>query len=175
MGQYLDALPLGHTVEVSGPAGNLVYRGQGQFEIRSSGIRSVRHLGLIAGGTGITPMYQLISEILAEQQIDRRLDLTIDLLFGNRSDDDVLLREQIEQLSSISAGRFRFWFTVDRATREEWKYSQGLISESLIKEHLPPPSDDVLICICGPPAMIQLACVPHLDQLGYSDTMRFTF
>ena len=174
MGEYLDHLPLGHTVEISGPAGSLTYKGQGRFAIRSrpGDASLVRHLGLIAGGTGITPMYQLLTALLHED--GRRTELTIDLLFANQSEEDILLREEIESLSANSAGRFRVWFTIDRAN-EHWKYSRGFVSESLIKEHLPPPSDDVLICICGPPPMIKLACLPLLRQLAYSDTMLYTF
>ena len=56
-----------------------------------------------------------------------------------------------------------------------WEYSQGFINEDMVREHLPPPSDDTLILMCGPPPMIQFACTPNLDKVGPSSSNRFTF
>lgn len=56
-----------------------------------------------------------------------------------------------------------------------WEYSQGFISEDMVREHLPPPGDDTLILMCGPPPMIQFACNPNLDRVGHASGRRFTF
>ncbi len=45
----------------------------------------------------------------------------------------------------------------------------------MISKHLPPPSDDTIILMCGPPPMINFACNPNLDKLGYNKEMRFSF
>jgi cytochrome-b5 reductase len=182
MTQYLDKLEIGHTIEVSGPSGNLIYKDNGLFDIRSRKpepfvTRHVRHLGLIAGGTGITPMYQILNEILKEQTSivpGQRVDIKIWLLFANQTEEDILLREELEQLAASNSDRFKLWYTVDR-NNEEWKYSKGFINDIMLKEHMPPPSDDVLICICGPPPMIKFACIPNLDKLGYTEDMIYTF
>jgi len=182
MTQYLDKLHIGHTIDVSGPSGNLIYKDNGLFDIRTRKpepfvTRHVRQLGLIAGGTGITPMYQILNEILKEQTSivpGECVDIKIWLLFANQTEEDILLREELEQLAALNSDRFKLWYTVDRES-EEWKYSKGFISENLIKEHMPPPADDVLICICGPPPMIKFACIPNLDKLGYTEDMRYTF
>jgi cytochrome-b5 reductase len=182
MTQYLDKLPVGHTIEVSGPSGNLIYKDNGLFDIRSRKpepfvTRHVRHLGLIAGGTGITPMYQILNEILKEQTSivpGQRVDIKIWLLFANQTEQDILLRDELEQFAATNSDRFKLWYTVDREG-EEWKYSKGFISDTMLKEHMPPPSDDVLICICGPPPMVKFACIPNLDKLGYTENMRYNF
>jgi cytochrome-b5 reductase len=182
MTQYLDKLSLGHAMDVSGPAGNLIYKDNGLFDIRTRKpepfvTHHVRHLGLIAGGTGITPMYQILNEILKEQASSgpsERPDIKIWLLFANQTEEDILLREELEQLAFSNSDRFKLWYTVDRES-DDWKYSKGFINETMLKEHMPPPSDDVLICICGPPPMIKFACVPNLDKLGYTENMRYTF
>lgn len=57
----------------------------------------------------------------------------------------------------------------------EWGYSKGFISQDMIKEHLPAPSEDTLILMCGPPPMINMACIPNLESLGYSAKMRFAY
>jgi cytochrome-b5 reductase len=96
------------------------------------------------------------------------------LLFANQTEQDILLREELELLAASNSDRFKLWYTVDRES-EDWKYSKGFINDTMIKEHMPPPSDDVLICICGPPPMIKFACLPNLDKLGYTENMRYTF
>lgn len=45
----------------------------------------------------------------------------------------------------------------------------------MLQEHMPPPSDQTLILMCGPPPMINFACIPNLDKLGYSKEMRFSY
>lgn len=56
-----------------------------------------------------------------------------------------------------------------------WTYSKGFVTADMIQEHLPAPAEDVLLLLCGPPPMVQLACHPNLDKLGYSQKMRFTY
>jgi cytochrome-b5 reductase len=182
MTQYLDKLPIGHTIDVSGPSGNLMYKDNGLFDIRTRKpepyiTRRVRRLGLIAGGSGITPMYQILNEILKEQTsivLGERVDIKIWLLFANQTEQDILLRDELELLAASNSDRFKLWYTVDRES-EEWKYSKGFINEAMLSEHMPPPGDDTLICICGPPPMIKFACIPNLDKLGYTESMRYTF
>ncbi len=182
MTQYLDKLHIDHIIEVSGPSGNLIYKDNGLFNIRPRKpepyvTRRVRRLGLIAGGTGITPMYQILNEILKEQTSivpSERVDIKIWLLFANQTEQDILLRDELEQLAALNSDRFTLWYTVDRGD-DEWKYSKGFINDTMLSEHMPPPSDETLICICGPPPMIKFACIPNLDKLGYTESMRYTF
>lgn len=56
-----------------------------------------------------------------------------------------------------------------------WKYSFGFINDEMIKSHLPPPSPDTVILMCGPPPMINFACIPNLDKLGYKPDARFSY
>ena len=56
-----------------------------------------------------------------------------------------------------------------------WTYSSGFISADMIKDHLFPPSDDDLVVMCGPPPMINFACIPNLDKLEYNPEMRFSY
>ena len=56
-----------------------------------------------------------------------------------------------------------------------WRYSEGFINADMIKEHLPPPADDTIVVMCGPPPMINFACKPNLDSLGYSAESQFAY
>uniref|UniRef100_A0A672JDN3 NADH-cytochrome b5 reductase n=1 Tax=Salarias fasciatus TaxID=181472 RepID=A0A672JDN3_SALFA len=175
MSQYLEGLKLNDTIDFRGPSGLLVYRGRGAFDIQpdkksAAERKTAKHLGMIAGGTGITPMLQIITAVMKDPQ-----DRTVcHLLFANQTEKDILLRPELEEIQVNHPERFKLWFTVDRAP-EDWEYSRGFISEEMVRDHLPPPGDDTLILMCGPPPMIQFACNPNLDKVGHSESRRFTF
>ncbi|XP_021942618.1 NADH-cytochrome b5 reductase 2 isoform X2 [Zootermopsis nevadensis] len=175
MSQYLDNMKLGDTVDVRGPSGRLVYLGKGAFAIKvlrkdPPTAVSVKKVAMIAGGTGITPMLQLIHHITRDPDDNTEMAL----LFANQSEDDILLKNELEEVATAHPSQFKLWYTVDRPS-EGWKYSVGFISDEMIKDHLFPPSQDTLVLMCGPPPMINVACVPNLDKMGYDAKLRFAY
>jgi NAD(P)H-flavin reductase len=59
MSQYLEKMALGDTIDVKGPLGHFIYEGRGYY--RSHGTPGfTARMSMIAGGTGITPMFQVI-------------------------------------------------------------------------------------------------------------------
>ncbi|KAI8929585.1 hypothetical protein BC831DRAFT_443298 [Entophlyctis helioformis] len=67
------------------------------------------HIGMIAGGTGIAPMYQLMRRIL-ENPADTT---TISLVYANRSPRDILLKSRIDELVQLHPGRVHVSYFVD--------------------------------------------------------------
>lgn len=51
----------------------------------------VDHIYMVGGGTGITPLYQIIQYVTEAEKTTERPDLT--LLFANRTEDDILVKE----------------------------------------------------------------------------------
>jgi cytochrome-b5 reductase len=45
----------------------------------------------------------------------------------------------------------------------------------MISSHLFPASADGVVLMCGPPPMINYACVPNLEKVGFTPDMRFAF
>lgn len=45
----------------------------------------------------------------------------------------------------------------------------------MIKEHLFAPANDTLIVMCGPPPMVNFACNPALEKLGYDKDLCFAY
>lgn len=175
MSQYLEGLRVGDVIDFRGPGGLLEYKGTGVFAVQPDKksppeTKSASSLGLIAGGTGITPMLQLVRAIIKDPS-DRT---TCHLLFANQTEKDILLRDELEEIQARNPDRFKLWFTVDHAP-EGWEYSQGFISADMIQEHLPPAGEECLVLMCGPPPMIQFACNPNLDKLGYRQSQRFAY
>ena len=65
MTQYLESLEIGETMLMSGPHGRLGYEGFGRFNLKSRPVTQVKtKIGHIAGGTGITPIYQVLQAAL---------------------------------------------------------------------------------------------------------------
>ncbi|XP_050499874.1 NADH-cytochrome b5 reductase 3 isoform X1 [Diabrotica virgifera virgifera] len=167
MTQHLESLKIGDTIDVRGPAGRIEYLGHGKFTVKK--LRkdppeeiTVKKVNLIAGGVGITPILQLIRHILKDPT-----DTTeCALLFANQTEDDILLRPELEEAVKSRPNSFKLWYTLDRPG-PDWKYSSGFINEEMLKEHLFPASDDALVLMCGPPPMINFACTPNLEKLGH--------
>ncbi|XP_068117863.1 NADH-cytochrome b5 reductase 2-like [Hyperolius riggenbachi] len=175
MSQYLDNLKIGDTIDFRGPNGLLVYMGRGKFAVRPDKksepqMKTTKHLAMLAGGTGITPMLQLIRHITQ----DPRDDTKCYLIFGNQTEEDILLRSELEAVAKSHPDQFKLWFTLDRPPKG-WKYGSGFITTDMIKQHLPAPSDNPLVLMCGPPPMIQFACQDNLTKLGYPENRRFAY
>lgn len=173
--QYLENLPIGEAVDVRGPSGLLIYETPGVLSIKpdkKSPASNVpfKKLNMIAGGTGITPMLQLIRQILKDPE-DNSL---MALLFANQTEEDILLREELEQAVLNHPDRLKIWYTIDRPN-EGWKYGTGFVSAEMIAENLYPPAEDTFVVLCGPPPMINFACIPNLDKLGFSPKLRFAY
>ncbi len=166
MSQYLDSLSLGDTVQVRGPLGRIEYLNDGKFKISNGPAFQVSHVGMIAGGTGITPMYQLISHVLRDEKNTSNLK-KLSLLFGNQHPEDILLRDQLEDMASTCPEQFRLAMTVDEVhAGQTWEGYTGYVSMDMIKASFPDPSSELLILLCGPPGMVKSA-ETLLLQAGY--------
>ncbi|KAL6480852.1 hypothetical protein MHYP_G00118850 [Metynnis hypsauchen] len=176
MSQYLNDMKIGDTIDFRGPNGLLVYNGNGQFAIRpdkksDARARKFRHVGMIAGGTGVTPMLQLIRCITADPTDNTKCSI----IFANQTEKDILLRKELDEVLRNHPDKLNLWYTLDKPPQAGWKYSAGFVDTAMIKEHLPPPANDVLIVLCGPPPMIQNACLPNLTKLGYKEENIFAY
>ncbi|GMI31326.1 hypothetical protein TeGR_g5702 [Tetraparma gracilis] len=127
---------------------------------------------MIAGGTGITPMLQVITHALVLDSKDKTT--TVSLLYANQTEADILVRGELEALEKAYPDRFKLHYTVDKAPAK-WKYSEGFIDEPMLKKHLKGPGEGVQVLICGPPPMIKFACLPNLEKLGFKEDNIFVF
>jgi len=169
MSQYFGGLIVGDSVNLSGPFGLVEYKGEGLFTWKGKSFRC-SNVGMIAGGTGITPMLQVISAIIKDPKDTTK----VSLLYANQTEEDILVRKELEDIAAAHPDRFKIWYTLDRPA-ENWKYSKGFISKELISAHFPPAGDDTVILMCGPPPMIKFACVPNLTDLGYNPASQIVF
>ncbi|KAF7596544.1 hypothetical protein BBP40_001418 [Aspergillus hancockii] len=149
-GRYLANLNVGDEVEFRGPKGAMRY---------SKGLCT--KLGMVAGGTGITPMYQLIRAICEDER-----DMTeISLIYANRTEADILLREELEAFARRYPKNFKLWYMLDSAP-EAWAYGTGFVNQEVLSQQLPGPSKDTKVLLCGPPGMVN-ATKKTLVAMGF--------
>ncbi|KAJ9516208.1 hypothetical protein QJQ45_024640 [Haematococcus lacustris] len=158
MSQILNKLEVGQSMLMRGPKGSLTYKPNMK-----------QHIGMLAGGTGITPMYQVLNAIL-KNPADKT---QVSLLFGNITADDILMRDELEQLARSHPSRFKMYHVLNVAP-DSWTQGVGFITPELIKEHMPPPGPDTLVLRCGPGPMND-AMKKHLGALGYDEGSQFQF
>ena len=128
-------------------------------------------------------MLQIIKAILK----DTGDETEVSLLFANQTEDDILVRSELEWLAKRNPNNFKLWYTLDRPSEGSlaiccvvecfvgWQYSSGFVNMDMITGHLPPPGEDTLILMCGPPPMIKYACIPNLENLGFTEKMYIAF
>ena len=107
------------------------------------------HIALIAGGTGITPMYQLINAIFRNADDKTK----VSLVYANTTEDDILLKKEFEDLENTYPQRFRAFYMLENPPHG-WTQGKGRINKELLKTVLPEPKmENIKIFVCGPPGM----------------------
>ncbi|ORX72223.1 ferredoxin reductase-like protein [Linderina pennispora] len=146
---HLAGLKIGDSISVRGPRGAFRYTPN-----------MVRHIGMIAGGTGITPMYQIVQHILDNPEDKTR----VSVIFANVNEDDILLKEQLDKWASEHEG-FEISYVLNNPP-EGWTGGVGFVTKDMIQKSLPAPAEDIKVLLCGPPPMVK-AMDANLTELGY--------
>ncbi|KAH9946681.1 NADH-cytochrome b5 reductase [Amylocystis lapponica] len=148
--RYVSLLKIGDNIRVKGP--------KGQFKYHPS---LSTHIGMIAGGTGITPMLQIIRAAL-KNPLDRT---KLSLIYANVNIEDILLKKELDQLAASHANRFTVFYVLNNAP-EGWTGGVGFVSKEQIEKYMPPTSDNNKVLMCGPPPMLS-AMKKYLAELNY--------
>lgn len=149
-GGYLEKLQIGDEVKFRGPKGAMRYK---------RGL--CKNIGMLAGGSGITPMYQLIRAICEDDQDTTK----ISLIYANRSEKDILLRQELDAFARRYPKNLQVYYLLDSAPKS-WTGGVGYVTKELMAERFPPVGVDSKVMICGPPGMVN-AAKKSLVELGY--------
>nr|CAD1828979.1 unnamed protein product [Ananas comosus var. bracteatus] len=158
MSHHFREMRVGDYLSVKGPKGRFKYQ-PGQ----------VRAFGMLAGGSGITPMFQVTRAILENPKDQTK----VHLIYANVTYDDILLKEELDALASNYPKQFKVSYVLNQPP-EGWNGGVGFVSKEMIQTHCPAPAPDIQILRCGPPPMNK-AMGAHLDDLGYTKEMQFQF
>lgn len=113
----MATLKVGQTLKVKGPKGAMVYKPN-----------MVRHFGMIAGGTGITPMLQIIRAVIRGRALGDKTE--VDLIFANVNKEDILLKEDLDELAAKDSG-FRVHYVLNNPP-EGWTGGVGFVTPDMI-------------------------------------------
>lgn len=147
---WLNKLNVGDTVDIRGPKGEMKYHKN-----------LVKELGMVAGGTGITPMYQIIRRICEDPKDDTKLTL----LYANKTKEDILLKKELDNFASTT-DQFKVHYVLSDPP-ENWQGKTGRITQQMIEQHLPGPAgEDSKVLLCGPDPMTE-AMSKFLQERGF--------
>ncbi|KAG0341343.1 NADH-cytochrome b5 reductase [Podila humilis] len=141
MSSHIHSLKPGDTLSVKGPIS--------KYPLKANQHQSV---SLIAGGSGVTPMYQIISGLLK----DKTDKTKINFIFANVSPEDIILKKELDAFAKEHPDRFKVTYVVDKAG-EDWKGPTGYVTLDMVKKYMPEiGSEGNKAFICAPPAMMTL-------------------
>jgi len=119
MSQFMGRLKVGDTLGLSGPWGQIEYTAPGTFVHLKKTLKKSK-VGMLAGGTGITPMLQILTAIF-ENPMDKT---SCSLLYANKTEADILVRDMLEELAAKFPQRLTVHYTLDAPPAQGWKYSK---------------------------------------------------
>jgi ferredoxin-NADP reductase len=131
----LKALKEGDWARIDAPYGKFTFEGEHE------------KIGLLAGGIGITPLMSI-----CKYCTDKRLNTKITLLYGNRTENDIAFRRELETMQEQNAN-LKVVFILNEAN-SEWRGATGIIDAEMVKKEIPDYKEAVFYT-CGPPAMVE--------------------
>ncbi|KLO16146.1 cytochrome-b5 reductase [Schizopora paradoxa] len=169
---YIHNLKPGESLSIKGPIPKFPYK-----------INEFDNVALIGGGSGITPLHQILTYALADKSNKTKFTL----IYSNVTEKDILLREEFDELKKKYPDTFNVIYFLDKAEKD-WKGEKGYISKEIIKNSVagPEAGDKVKVFVCGPPGQVAALSGKKdgmkqgelggiLKELGYKDDQVFKF
>jgi cytochrome-b5 reductase len=167
--KHVHGLQVGNKVEFKHIPFNVKI--QHPFKAQTEAAGPVRTVSMLCGGTGIAPMYQAMHKVLS----DSTDDTVVTLLYGNRSEADILLRKELDALAAKHPAQLKLHHILGAApgdpAPEGWTGEVGWIDEEKIKRLCAAPAADTLVFVCGVPALYTALCGPRGDKSLPEDTV----
>jgi len=132
-------------------------------KIQAPTFASCSHIGMIVGGTGITPMIQALHAILGGESNKKT---KVVMLYGSRDSKDILAQDLLKSWEEEYPQNFEVVHVLSHEPDDSsWKGKRGFIDKELIKEKFAPSDEkEQLIMVCGPPPMYKVFCGPRDDK-----------
>ncbi|EIW58264.1 uncharacterized protein TRAVEDRAFT_47429 [Trametes versicolor FP-101664 SS1] len=163
---YLDCMKEGEEIDIRGPSGGITYKGHGDFDIEGIEYHFDK-VNLVAGGSGLTPHWQLVHAVL----MDPSDNTLVSLIDSNKTYDDILMRDELQKYAEEHSDKFKIWHVISDPPKEKTnvKFTEGRLNKDIMEEHFYPAADNVAAFLCGPPGLIEKAAVPGLKEMGFED------
>lgn len=122
----------------------------GDFTLETDAAAS-RHLVMVAGGVGITPLVSLAETVLRAERASR-----VTLLCGHRREDEIIFRRRLETLAHEFAPRLVVRHALDEAPGR-WDGMRGALDGAQVLQAIGTEGVEAWF-VCGPEPMMQSVC-----------------
>lgn len=146
-----DTVKEGDLLDISAPAGRFTFTGS-----------EAQSIALVGAGVGITPLMSILRFLT-----DRHWAGYIHLINSNRTESDIIFRQEIEALRQ-SNPNLHLTLTLTRPNGSAWDGATGRIDGALLRSVIPDVTG-MPFYICGPAEMIA-ATRAILRDLGVADS-----
>ncbi|PVG02932.1 ferredoxin reductase-like protein [Serendipita vermifera] len=139
---YIHSLNVGDKLAFKGPIKKWSYK-----------LNEFEQVGLIGGGSGITPLYQIVTHALRDPSNTTKFTL----LYGNLTEKDILLREEFDNLKKKYPKTFDVVYFVDKKDSKDASVHTGYITKDDINKYVG-KSDlggKIKVFVCGPPGQMK--------------------
>jgi ring-1,2-phenylacetyl-CoA epoxidase subunit PaaE len=140
-----DHLKAGDTIEVVTPIGHFN---------TSLDAEHARSYALVAAGSGITPILSILATILETEP-----NSSVTLIYGNRTVQDIMFLEELEDLKNLHPDRFAMFHVLSREEQDIALFHGRIDREHLgqFLDQLVRPEDVDEWFLCGPREMVDSA------------------
>ena len=134
----LDKLKIGDWARLKMPYGSFVFEGQ------------YKKIAFLSGGIGIAPIRSICKFVT-----DMRLAADIVLLYGNNKEEDIIFRQDLDQMQSVNKNiHIVYTLTSSDIDSKIWQSRVGFIDDKMITQEIPDFNERTFY-ICGPPKMVE--------------------
>lgn len=172
----------------SGFAGNLKPGDKVAFKQMKAQIKKWQYpfgkksITMVAGGTGIAPMFQALHPLLTTPGDTTK----IHLIYGSRTPRDIMLKAELDAMANSRPDRFHVTYVIGdsaddkTAAQEGWTGELGWIDEEKVRRLAFAPEEGTVVWVCGTDDMYKslagsraAALKPGsiLHTLGYTEDM----
>lgn len=149
MSQYLSKLDVGQEMQFKHVGGNVKI----QYPFNDK-----KEIGMIVGGTGITPMIQALHCVLGTKDDTSK----VAMLYGSKTSEEILAKETLDAWQTACPDRLNVTHVLSAEPEgSSWAGARGFITREMIETHFPKPESDCLIFICGPPPLYAVFSGPR--------------
>jgi len=123
---------------------------------------------MICGGSGVTPIYQVLRGIMQ----DRADPTKCTVLDGNRLVEDILCKDDLDSYARDNEEKCQLLYTLTKAP-EDWDGLRGRIAAPLLAQYASKATigvrdGEAMVLICGPEAL-EKSCHKALLEQGWKD------
>lgn len=150
MTMLMDSLSVGDEIEIKGPFGEFEYTGPGRALFNHIPFHVDRFI-MVAGGSGITPCYQVIQEVAQDKEDGTEMTM----FYANKTVQDILLWDELEEAAK-TCQNLRIDYCLSQEPSSQWTGARGYLTEELLCGYVGDKTKSTMVLVCGPPGMVDV-------------------